>query len=1083
MKCLRRILCLVLSLLMLLPMGMQAFAESSEVEVYTSEAGHSAGTYYFDPDGLYETLYEKRCQEQQSEAWAAEQATKDVAAFKAARWYLDPDSLALRAEFASGYDPTAVFDSGDPADASAVLRLVKPAATDQLEWISVAMPESPEDSFNHHEYYFNVNMAYERFMAEAREYYDLHPELVEDKTWAEQEQMIKDRAMYRLEAFRHSLEEDVSSEYFVREDDPLFCARVDALTSEEPIDDDSEFVMEFHDYIDICNWTWIDADTAIAEFKCYLGIKDGENDTVSFTVTGDAIEKRVLREETDLTDGEMECTATVTFPDSLTFLDNTYTDTKIFPIPATGDPERVHFKVQPRSCSVNYPAGATFHVTVDKPELVASYQWEAVDDDGITYIPDGWSAKTDTLIVPSTQRADHPLNITCVVTDINGNKAYSNPARLSVRNPEEYISVLYVGNYAVTPGQTLDLSDTTCGSGTVTFDADGQNMTFDSVHLNASGRPCDVSICNGMGIYFVPGDREYLEYYMHFDGDNVIDNDFIDPEFGLDGTGINAFFASSIKEDPPTLIIDGGGTLTVKGGSNSFYTNGHLELNADIKTLPYAPERYCCSVTADNLYIEKDARLNLTSVGRAICAKGDMYIEDGASIEINMTAQHTSVGDTEVETIIAGGFMHCGKAQINVKGCGIPEMFVPYGRRIAYLNGISCNSSVVLKGTELSITLDAGASDTPYAGDFCGITGEALRGVELSEGAKLDIRIASDAVQNARGIASGSNIPGGIDMADGSSLNIDVRTSGDVIGGDVAKLVTVEDASMNIDLASADGGTVFGILAPEMEIELYESRYAVNINAEDGIAVFLNDDNDAISFDPDYEPELLKISGEAGITVPAGGVVNRYGFQFYGAVVPGESVIDPAKPDEAASRVSIRMNGFVDVKKGAFYYDPVQWAVSQNPQITNGTDATHFSPDATCTRAQVVTFLWRAAGEPEPSVSKNPFADVKAGAYYYKAVLWAVEKGITKGTSETAFSPDLGCTRGQVVTFLHRFENSPAPGNSKNPFTDTKKGAFYYDAVLWAVEKGITKGTSATTFSPDQTCTRAQIVTFLYRAK
>ena len=169
---------------------------------------------------------------------------------------------------------------------------------------------------------------------------------------------------------------------------------------------------------------------------------------------------------------------------------------------------------------------------------------------------------------------------------------------------------------------------------------------------------------------------------------------------------------------------------------------------------------------------------------------------------------------------------------------------------------------------------------------------------------------------------------------------------------------------------------------------------------------------------------------------------------------------------------------FTDVGRG-WYYDSVRWAVQQG--VTTGTSATTFSPNATCTRGQVVTFLWRAAGCPEPAGSDNPFKDVKEGAFYYKAVLWAVEKNITNGTGAATFSPDQGCTRGQVVTFLHRFENTPAIGAASNPFKDVKDGAFYYSAVLWAVEKNVTKGVSADKFGPNQTCTRGQIVTFLYR--
>ena len=171
---------------------------------------------------------------------------------------------------------------------------------------------------------------------------------------------------------------------------------------------------------------------------------------------------------------------------------------------------------------------------------------------------------------------------------------------------------------------------------------------------------------------------------------------------------------------------------------------------------------------------------------------------------------------------------------------------------------------------------------------------------------------------------------------------------------------------------------------------------------------------------------------------------------------------------------------FVDVATGSYYEDAVDWAVENG--ITQGTDDTHFSPDGICTRAQAVTFLWRAAGSPEPETRAMPFTDVPVGSYYYDAVLWAVENGITKGTSDTTFSPNMTCTRAQIVTFLWRSEKSPAAGTA-NPFADVKSTAYYADAVLWAVKENITKGTTSTTFSPNADCTRAQIVTFLWRCK
>ncbi len=185
---------------------------------------------------------------------------------------------------------------------------------------------------------------------------------------------------------------------------------------------------------------------------------------------------------------------------------------------------------------------------------------------------------------------------------------------------------------------------------------------------------------------------------------------------------------------------------------------------------------------------------------------------------------------------------------------------------------------------------------------------------------------------------------------------------------------------------------------------------------------------------------------------------------------PSDKPSKPTTPTEPTS-------SFQDVSKDAYYADAVAWAVKKG--ITNGISQTQFGPDQGCTRAQIVTFLWRSAGSPEPKTLTS-FADVPADAYYAKAVAWAVEQGITKGTSETAFSPLATCTRAQSVTFLHRADGSPA-AEKENGFSDVAQDSYYADAVNWAADEGITSGTSESTFSPALTCTRAQIVTFLYR--
>ncbi|MDY3926769.1 MAG: S-layer homology domain-containing protein [Anaerotignum sp.] len=205
-------------------------------------------------------------------------------------------------------------------------------------------------------------------------------------------------------------------------------------------------------------------------------------------------------------------------------------------------------------------------------------------------------------------------------------------------------------------------------------------------------------------------------------------------------------------------------------------------------------------------------------------------------------------------------------------------------------------------------------------------------------------------------------------------------------------------------------------------------------------------------------------NGKYTFTMPSGKVTVEPSFKAETA--------EPVEPAEPAKSV----NPFTDVPSGAYYEDAVIWAVEKG--ITSGTTETTFSPDASCTRAQMLTFMWRAAGSPKATGS-NPFTDVSADAYYYDAVLWAVENGITSGISATTFAPDATVTRDQTVTFLYRAAGSPAANGSS--FSDVSSDAYYADAVAWAVQQNITSGTGDNQFSPNADCTRAQIVTFLYR--
>ena len=246
-----------------------------------------------------------------------------------------------------------------------------------------------------------------------------------------------------------------------------------------------------------------------------------------------------------------------------------------------------------------------------------------------------------------------------------------------------------------------------------------------------------------------------------------------------------------------------------------------------------------------------------------------------------------------------------------------------------------------------------------------------------------------------------------------------------------------------------------------------------------------------VTKDTDGSVSLSKNSAKKGDTVTITVTPDRY-YKVDGVTVKDSSGNEIAVTDNGDGTFTFKMpdskvtvepvfswdNPFGDVSENAYYTPAVEWALKNN--VTNGTgDGTTFSPDASCTRAQIVTFLWRAAGCPEPA-GANSFTDVSADAYYAKAVAWAAEQGITSGTGNGKFSPDAACTRSQSMTFLYHAAGSPEVADSIS-FSDIADGSYYADAVAWAARNGVTSGTSATTFSPNAACTRAQIMTFLYR--
>lgn len=291
----------------------------------------------------------------------------------------------------------------------------------------------------------------------------------------------------------------------------------------------------------------------------------------------------------------------------------------------------------------------------------------------------------------------------------------------------------------------------------------------------------------------------------------------------------------------------------------------------------------------------------------------------------------------------------------------------------------------------------------------------------------------------------------------------------------------VESGSEAVTFANATNSTTtFPMPAGEVKVKAVFEADEIMVPIQYDVSV-LNDGNGKAFASP------AKAAADTAIALTATPNAG-YHFKAWRVILGGVTITDnkftmPAEDVEVQAvfekDAPISKHPFLDVPAGAYYEGAVVWAVGKG--ITSGTNATTFDPNGTCTRAQAVTFLWRAAGSPTPKTKLMPFPDVPVGSYYWNAVLWAIEQGITEGTSYLTFSPNDSCTRAQIVTFLWRAKGNPAvSGNA--PFTDVAPDAYYAAAVTWAEKNGITGGIGNGLFGSNNTCTRAQIVTFLYRA-
>ena len=565
------------------------------------------------------------------------------------------------------------------------------------------------------------------------------------------------------------------------------------------------------------------------------------------------------------------------------------------------DEETLTITKQPENVTVNYPEGALFHVEVDHPENVASYHWSLSDGYSVFEL-DGTSASTDTLIIPWTDQNPNTFYLCCTITDKNGHKIFTEDAELNVGNFEEDRPVLYLGDLALEPGESADLSEGLQGSGRITYDPNGTLVTFEDVHFHNDVSVYDTTL-QSLGIFLFARHAQDPEFTCYFKGENVIDNSYYDPDYNAAGVCLNSFFGQ--EENKSTLIIDGDGSLVLNGGSNSVYSDGNLEIKMDLETHPLEGI-YSDAITAWTILIDEGVHLDLHTNGTGIRAKGDLRTYKDSVIDIDSIAPHVSVGPTVKFIVNVDGAMYMESTKLNIKGNAKPETFEPYGSYLVNFTGIGFNGlgGLNAKDSAIDIELSCEEGSDIYALNFCGIVGgENSSSLELEEASKVDIRIDVDNVFGTTGIL----MPGDVNVSKDSQIHIDVKSLGEASAIEADRAIIFKDCIVDTSAVSLDGSGTYGIVSSDIDIELNDPKYYVSSKAENGVAMAADTGERADEVLPqeNYTPSVIRLSGKAEFETPKKAQINLCGIPGYGETMVTEAVYDLSDMERPAGEVKI----------------------------------------------------------------------------------------------------------------------------------------------------------------------------------
>ena len=556
---------------------------------------------------------------------------------------------------------------------------------------------------------------------------------------------------------------------------------------------------------------------------------------------------------------------------------------------------------QPESMTVSYPDGASFSVEVKNPKNVQSYQWYEEDKVGNVFELKGVTAKTPKLIIPSTEFENDVLKFYCVITDKNGNQIQSDVALLDMDNREEEKPVFYVGEYAVQPGETLDLAEvdigdgTKLGSGTVSYDANGTDITISNLDYDNTNMACDYVSAPNVGLSLLEYNPKGEEYNITFVGKNRINNTYFEPEYNAAGIPFDILFlGDEAAENAPVVNLIGDGTLEITNGTYALRAMGDLMVDIDI-TIRQSRKNYGDGLVARHMMIAEGHKLDLEVYGSALRASGNLFIK-GSELLINANAPHISMG-IAVKNILQSNLMvNIEDSKIDIHAYTDPDICAG----IAGYTAIMANGEMYITNSDVSYSVEAKANDDVYASNFIGL---AALNMDI-DNSKVAISVDCEEIYSICGIYVDEYV-----LFEHSEADISLRASGMVYG-----IAPEGDFSSDCSKVAVDVGNYekygdyacFGIMCGDFAVKAAKPEQKVAVHAENGMAMGCNlgdPQDDPAEYQEGYQPQHFFLREGAECLSPADYTIN-YGnvdqgdasYRYYIIVETVYSRTDTSKP-------------------------------------------------------------------------------------------------------------------------------------------------------------------------------------------